>query len=139
VARKASKLDRMLTPVTHDDLHEWTRRLDAVVDKFADATANLSVTIARHAQRLDNGEKLIQMVQDDTHRLEAKMDANQKDYVARLDAQTLTVKQHFDETVKPLAAKVNSLNRLRWMVLGGSAVVMAVVAIVAFVLEILAK
>jgi hypothetical protein len=60
-----SKLDRMLSPVTHDDLHEWTRRLDAVVDKFADATGTLSVTIAKHAQRLDYGDKMIEAIQAD--------------------------------------------------------------------------
>lgn len=138
VARKSSntKLDRMLTPVTHDDLHEWTRRLDFAVDKFADATANLSITMAKHAQRLDYGDKTIEALQSDNKRLETKMDLNQKDMHSRLDAQTTAVKAHFDETVKPLATKVSVLNQWRWMITGVIGFLIAVGGIIAWVHEL---
>jgi phage host-nuclease inhibitor protein Gam len=135
--RATSKLDRMLSPVTHDNLHEWTARLDRAVDKFADATANLSITLAKHSQRLDSGDKMIEAIQADHLRLETKMDVNQKDMQSRLDAQTESVKAHFDETIKPLAKKVNVLNRWRWMIMGAITFIGTIAGILTWVHELL--
>lgn len=123
--KKKPTLDEMLGVVTHDDLHEWSSRLDKAVEKFADAITELSVTLGRHTERLDSYDKMMD-----------ELKQNQVKLSEKIGTETTSIKEHIDTKVGTVAKRVGTLERWRWLIVGGWTVAGMLAAVIAFLFSI---
>jgi exonuclease VII large subunit len=117
--------------------YEWTRRLDAIVERLTEA----STTMAAHAQRLNNVDSIVETLKDETKanretqqtnflHLNDRIDDARRELSEKMEHQTKMVTDHFDKTVETLTASTNAvssrvglLETNRWLLKGGLTVV----------------
>lgn len=115
------------------------------VGKLTDAVSVLNVTVATHAERLDNVDQRANSHSSDIHRLESsqqqiseRINTVQTDLSNQIQAQTASVKAHVDGSVEKIVAlvkeadqkrqdgdnailaRVAKLEIWRWMIVGGA-------------------
>lgn len=118
-----------------------TERFDESVEKFANTIGHLTTGIALHTQRLDTiddsfksleSKQEIHMAkaEDDYRELNNKIEATAKEVTGHFDAVVAKWKEDQAKVDENLSKRVGRLERWRWMILGGVAVLVVVFEII---------
>ena len=110
------QVEAELTVVKHDvqQMGNLFVKLEATLDKLTTVCNNATQILAVHEQRLSEGERTFNAIQDDMHELEEKMT---KEIDKVLDA-IKDLKSHMVTKHDKLEDRIENLEKWRWILIG---------------------
>lgn len=111
--------------LSYNDLMAWASQFDISIQRFTEATTNLTVELARHAERLDAMETTNDQLRRDTDAKNIDLREKILDSLRRVETRIDTM----EKNDAALSNRMVKIEQWKWTIAGGSIVVSAIVAI----------
>lgn len=103
-----------------DPIYKTIDKLDQAIDKLADVSGDIKQILAVHEQRLDQTENIME-------RHFVQMDA--------VHNRVSNLRDDMNEAEARITARINELEKWKWQIMGGAAVIASLISILSGVMD----
>ena len=118
-------------------VNDMTRKMEDAVQKTSEAIVLMQRVIALHDMRLENRDKADRDAADRLEKLSNEVRTTIREEIGELKSTLDEAIEGFDEQIDALETRVRDLERWRWFIVGGSAVLGFIIAKLPMVVALL--